>query len=614
MLEKLKSKKHSFRFQMIIVFCLVSFVPLFLSTSWAYQNTRKELRENLKERSRTNMEQADMGISRLMYDYYALVNRICIDETIVEIIEELNEGGRTGLKRVLLREALRNYASENETIYGITVVAESGEIGFYDVVASGAGEKDWLEMLGFSADELYQEVSRRGEPVFYPTAYATTFGNQSYYLFHVGIPMPDYRNVSRTKAVVLISVSQEVLMDLCRQQTQQGSGQEMHMFITDRQGKMLSCEIPSLCGEMVIGEDSLEEEKENKYVDYAIENGITDNRKLMVTDYLDEEKGWIFVSLSDQGLLMRRISEQWWRMFFYLGMFSLVLFLIILGVSKGMTDSIRQVTDTMKEVEEGEYIRIPENPKRTAEIEIIANRFNSMIEKVEESIGKEREAVIRQKDAEILALEAQINPHFLYNILDTVNWMAIEKDEYEISDMLNSLADILRYGIDKRNRIVTVAEEMEWVKQYLFLQQTKLKNPFSWNIEAETQAAECHLHKLLFQPFIENAILHGFKGVDRPHELNICIGQIEERLQIVIADNGKGMSEEIVQKFQAEDFKENDEKNQIGISNALNRLRLYYGKEAEIKVESRLGEGTRITICIPDIAAGGNGQKAEDAE
>lgn len=610
MLEKLKSKRHSFRFQMIIAFCLVSIVPLFLSTSWAYRNTRKALLENLKERSQTDMERADMGIDRLLYDYYSLVNRICIDETITEIIEELNAGGGTALKRVRLREALREYASENETIHGITVVAESGDIGFYDVVASGANENDWVEMLGFSAEELYREISERKESVFYPTAYATTFGNQPYYLFHVAIPVHDYQNVSRTKAVLLISARQEVLMDLCRQELQQGMGQEMHMFITDRQGKMISCEIPDLCGRQVLKQGCSAREKGEQYAAFARENKITDNRRLLVQDYYDEDKEWIYVSFVDQGMLMEQISEQWWGMFFRLGLFSFVLFLIILCISKRMADSIRQVTDIMKEVEEGGYIHIPENPKRTAEIEMIARQFNSMIEKVEESVEKEREAVIKQKDAEIVALEAQINPHFLYNILDTVNWMAIEKEAYEISNMLNSLANILRYGIDKRNRIVTVAEEMEWVKQYLFLQQTKLKNPFFWNIEAETQVSERHLHKLLFQPFIENAILHGFQGVDRFHELNIRIARRGEKLQIVIEDNGKGMSEDMVQKFQAGDFKENDEKNQIGISNALNRLRLYYGTEAEVEVQSCLGKGTRIIIYIPEIDAGKNGQEA----
>lgn len=614
MLEKLKHKRHSFRFQMIIAFCLVSIVPLFLSTSWAYRNTRKALLENLKERSQTDMEQAGMSIDKLLYDYYSLVNRICIDEAVTEIIEELNAGGGTVLKRVRLREALRDYANENETIHGITVIAESGDIGFYDVVASGANEHDWLDMLGFSAEELYWEVSERKESVFYPTAYATTFGNQPYYLFHVAIPVPDYQDVSRTKAVLLISASQEVLMELCRQEMQQGTGQEMHMFITDGQGKMVSCEMPTLCGKQVFEEGCPAGERAGQYADFARENKITDNRRLLVQDYYDKTKGWIFVSFVDQGVLMEQVSEQWWGMFFRLGLFTFVLFVIILCISKGMADSIRQVTDIMKEVEEGGYIRIPDNPKRTAEIEMIARQFNSMIVKVEESVEKEREALIKQKDAEILALEAQINPHFLYNILDTVNWMAIEKDAYEISNMLNSLANILRYGIDKRNRIVTVAEEMEWVKQYLFLQQTKLKNPFSWNIEAETQVSECRLHKLLFQPFIENAILHGFQGVCRAHELNIHIARMGEKLQIVIEDNGKGMSEEMVQRLQAEDFKENDEKNQIGISNALNRLRLYYGTKAEVEVKSCLGRGTRITIYIPEIDAEKNGQKAENAE
>ena len=163
----------------------------------------------------------------------------------------------------------------------------------------------------------------------------------------------------------------------------------------------------------------------------------------------------------------------------------------------------------MKNVEEGGLAqRIPDEKRMPTEIELIARQFNHMLSKVEESMDKEREAVVRQKNAEIAALEAQINPHFLYNILDTINWMAIDKDEYEISNTINSLAQILRYGLDKSNSMVEIRREVEWLRQYIFLQQTRLKNTFECQINAEPGILGCRIHKLLFQPFVENAILH----------------------------------------------------------------------------------------------------------
>jgi len=253
----------------------------------------------------------------------------------------------------------------------------------------------------------------------------------------------------------------------------------------------------------------------------------------------------------------------------------------------------------MKEAEDGKYVQIPHNPNRTTEIDIIANQYNCMIEKIEDSLQKYMEAVIRQKDAEIVALETQINPHFLYNTLDTINWVAIDKEEYQISEMINSLAVILRYGINKSNRIVTVADEMEWMKKYVFLQQEKVKHNFSCKMDIEEKVLGYRIYKLLLQPFIENAIVHGFEEINPLHELQIRITKEENRLCIVIEDNGKGMEEETVEKLLHGE--EMTGKNHIGIRNSLNRIRLYYGESAEVKIESRIGEGTRITIWLPVI-------------
>lgn len=147
------------------------------------------------------------------------------------------------------------------------------------------------------------------------------------------------------------------------------------------------------------------------------------------------------------------------------------------------------------------------------------------------------------------ALEAQINPHFLYNTLDTINWMAIDNKEYEISNSIGALAHILRYGIDNSNGIVTIREECGWLKQYLFLQQTRLKSTFQCRIHVEPELFDCRIHKLLLQPFVENSILHGFDGVNRVHILTVTIAEREEKLCAEIYDNGRGILESMVEQM-----------------------------------------------------------------
>jgi two-component system, sensor histidine kinase YesM len=222
-----------------------------------------------------------------------------------------------------------------------------------------------------------------------------------------------------------------------------------------------------------------------------------------------------------------------------------------------------------------------------------------MIEKIEGLIREVEAASTKRKDAEIAALEAQVNPHFLYNTLDTINWMAIDRNEYEISNAIGSLAEILRYGIDKSNEIVEIRREIEWLKHYISLQQTRLKDTFDFRLDVDPSALDCRIHKLLFQPFVENSILHGFRGVDTKHELRVSIGRDGGRINVTIADNGRGIDEGTLREIELGSFASESGKGRIGMINAIGRIKMYYGADAAVDIESAPGEGTRISIYYP---------------
>ena len=278
-----------------------------------------------------------------------------------------------------------------------------------------------------------------------------------------------------------------------------------------------------------------------------------------------------------------------------LAVFLSVAFLIavIILVTRHMTGSIKNIVAAMKKAGAGDLtVRVRRDRKMPSEMETITDQFNRMMGQMNKLVEEVKMVSARQKDAEITALEAQINPHFLYNTLDTINWMAINADQYEISSAIGALARILRYGIDKSNSIVTLREEMEWLQQYIFLQQTRLKNTFSYELDVPKELLDCKIHKLLFQPFVENAILHGFEGVRRHH---ILVVKVQKRqngfLQIIVKDNGKGIQENKIQEIKSR-LLDSGEKDHIGMNNAIERLRMYYGEEARFDIKSQVGEGT----------------------
>ena len=223
-------------------------------------------------------------------------------------------------------------------------------------------------------------------------------------------------------------------------------------------------------------------------------------------------------------------------------------------------------------------------------------------------IAEVSEAKDKQKDAEIRALEAQINPHFLYNTLDSINWMAIEKEEYGISRMLRNLGVILRYSVNRSNQMVSVTEVADWLEKYISLQQMRFNQSFRFELNVAEAAGSVRIYKLLLQPFVENAVIHGFKGMEKGGVLrvDIFLSDTGERLNIIIEDNGKGMPREMAESFNVREQAVRDEGGSIGLHNAFARMDMYYGREAVWNVNSIEGMGTVITLTLPVGTAGGN--------
>jgi two-component system sensor histidine kinase YesM len=247
----------------------------------------------------------------------------------------------------------------------------------------------------------------------------------------------------------------------------------------------------------------------------------------------------------------------------------------------------------MKQAPNGDLsVRIAKDPRRPLEFESIAEGFNDTLSRLNESIH-------RQREAQIVAMEAQINPHFLYNTLDTINWMAIDRDEYDISNAISALANILRYAIVNSNAEVTVREETEWLKKYIYLQQYRLKNQFSCRIDAQPEVLYASIHKLLLQPFVENAILHGFDKNQSDPELKVGISKNEDKLEIEIEDNGTGIDPEILDRISQKNYARDFKGSGIGMKNAITRLEMYYGSRAGIEIGTVSPHGTRVLIHIP---------------
>ena len=325
-----------------------------------------------------------------------------------------------------------------------------------------------------------------------------------------------------------------------------------------------------------------------------------DTKGLRAYTQRDESLGWQLVSVLDQGVMLNRIAQQQQVQLLLLLTVLLLLALVIGLVTGRLSASVKKVAGAMRGAGAGDMgVRVEKDKSMPAEMAAIADQFNLMMDDINHLIGKVREASKKQRDAEITMLEAQINPHFLYNTLDTINWMAIDENQMEISRAITALARIFRYSIDRSNRRVAVSDEVEWLKQYLSLQQMRLKNAFTYDLSVSDDALPKRIHKLMFQPFVENAIRHGFMGLKRQPSLAITIGCEKDALAIKIEDNGRGMETEKLAALREAIANREEQPGHIGIINAVSRLRMYYGDDIEVHIDSGPDMGTKILIRIP---------------
>ena len=212
-----------------------------------------------------------------------------------------------------------------------------------------------------------------------------------------------------------------------------------------------------------------------------------------------------------------------------------------------------------------------------------------------------KQSTVEQKNAELQAMEAQIDPHFLYNTLDTINWKALECDEFEISSMVGALADILRYSIRNPGDMVSISQELSWLERYIMLQKEKLEQPLSVVTDIPKELMGYRIHKLLLQPFVENAINHGFRRMKEPCRIEISMKLSGEQFYIRIHDNGCGISPELVREL---NNKKSSAGAHVGVANVRKRLELYYGEDHGMYFESREGSGTSVHLFIRAIRGG----------
>lgn len=272
--------------------------------------------------------------------------------------------------------------------------------------------------------------------------------------------------------------------------------------------------------------------------------------------------------------------------------FAVFAFLLI---SKSTTRSIQTLVCSMEDFGQGNF---DANCQIDSEDEIgrLGLAFNKMVKDMKELVNSAYEQELMQQKAQMKSLQMQINPHFLYNTLDTINWMARIRHVDEVGDMAAALGNMMRYSLAK-NSVASIREEIKNLKDYLFIQNYRYGDKITVSFEIDEPLMEISIPKLLIQPILENAIIHGIEEkLDKGHIL-ISAWTEEEELYICVSDDGVGMTEGAIRQLLQEGEKSAAKGHtSIGLINVNKRIQLIYGQQYGLSVQSELGKGTKMTL------------------
>jgi two-component system sensor histidine kinase YesM len=286
--------------------------------------------------------------------------------------------------------------------------------------------------------------------------------------------------------------------------------------------------------------------------------------------------------------------------------FALILLIgLLLGyrLARSIVRPISKLTKKMKQIEKGDLDNLEEQSlgvvSQTAQDEVsqLNRTFKMMIRRIRELIDENYAKQLIIRETELKALQAQINPHFLYNTLESINWLAKMNKQAKISEMVEALGYLFRSSIGLKDPLITIEKELTIVRNYVIIQKTRFDDRLDFRMEFPEHLHDALIPKLTLQPLIENAIRYALEPNIEPCTISITVSEEEQGLDIRVSDNGPGMSAEFIKDLQQGKVKTRGEG--IGLANIAERIQIVFGPEWGTVIESEPGQGTTIHVRIP---------------
>jgi two-component system, sensor histidine kinase YesM len=568
---------NSLRVKLGIIAVVLIAIPVFV-ISITYSRTIKEIIKNkYTETAIQSVYETGEKVSYILNDIQEFSTVITSNSELLNMLNHKSDYKQEDFDRVL-----RSFITSRDDVEVIDLALNGSN---YFV---GAKKVDTQEQISKTL------ANSSGQPIWLPTKseqIEILSGKFQKYYFTLARKIVDF-NTLKDYGYLLIDLEENILE---QEYSELLDNKSTEILICDNKGNIISHSNKNKIGSSIINEPYakavLADKNGHNYVQYK-----TTMDKVAIYSTI-KSNGWKIIKTISTDYLYKEINRI--QKYFIIGgiIYGIVIILFMLFFSYRYTEPMMKMMSVIKKVEQGD-LTVRTEVQSNDEVGQLGQSLNNMIAETQKLINELVREEQEKKEVEIEALHAQINPHFLYNTLNTIKWMAKIQGNNGVSKAITALTKLLRISINLGRDMISLKEEIDYVMNYIVIQKLRFSNAINIVYNIDDNCLNVTIPKLILQPIVENSIIYGME--DEQHELNIEIDVYMEANELIIeiSDDGPGIKDEILKDILTK-ASDRNKFSKVGLNNVNQRIKLYCGSDFGLKIDTELGRGTRVIVMLP---------------
>lgn len=575
------------REKLIYSHLLIALIPFLIIGVMGIQLSVNEAKKNVEQRT----SQLIMQVGRTLDTYIGGIEKLA--NTMIEVIQSTNFSDGAGAKEGFWEEddvknriegMMEILADTHEEIAGILFASEDDSylsVGMNRISRDSFQEEGWYQIACENPDETRIISYVTGRNIETDSVYSM----DEVFSVVKAVKNPKTGEIA---GVLLFDVSHDMIQEVVKDAI---IGTDGFVFILD-------------------GENHVVYTPLNKVVYRIKPEWLQDEDKAVIAQILkntyqisfekSEHTGWKIVSVASYQEIMGDVRQIIAMYMVILILVLMLVFIIVIRISDTITKPIVELRKLMKETESGDLtVRFRGNNED--EVSQLGRKFNRMLERIQELLNRVYEEEESKRQAQLKVVEEQFKPHFLYNTLDTINWMARDHGAMDVVQLVEALTNVFRISLSKGKDYITLEQEIKYISNYLYIQKIRYGEKADYEILTDESCMDVEVPKLILQPLVENAIYHGVKLKRGKGHLKVWIRREGEQIVLSVCDDGKGMDEKTRDRICGilDGSIEAEENGSFGLYYVRERLRIKYQDKYSIQVKSEENAGTEVILRIP---------------